>query len=58
MHEDLLPCKTMLTVNSKAAKAVMAANTRVRPGAHGVLQHVHIKLTLLTTTRTQTLFAV
>ena len=55
MHEDLLPCKTMLTVNPMAVKE---AKSCLRPRAHGVLLYAHVKLTPLTTTGTQPLFAV
>ena len=55
MHEDLLPCKTMLTVNPMAVKE---AKSCLRPRARGVLLYAHVKLTPLTTTGTQPLFAV
>ena len=54
MLEDVLPCKTMLTVN---AIAVKATKTHLSQRAHGVLMHAHIK-TPLTTTGTQALFVV
>ena len=42
MLEDVLPCKTMLTVNAMAVKAAID----LCPGAHGVLVHAHIKTLL------------
>ena len=44
MLEDVLPCKTTLTV--KYAIAVKAANmSQSKSTAHGILVHVHIKNT-------------
>jgi len=54
MFEDVLSCKTTLTANAMAVKAV---NTRLNPGAHGVLVRAYIQ-TLLTSTGTQALFVV
>ena len=54
MFEKVLPCKTAGTVN---AITVKAANTRLNPGAHGVLVHAHIK-TNLTTKGKQVLFII
>ena len=45
MLEEVLPCKTMLSVNA----------TCLSPGAHGILVHAHIK-TPLTTMGMQALF--
>jgi len=52
MLEDVLLCKTMLTLNAMAVKAV---NTHLCTGAHGILAHGHIN-TPLTTTGTKALF--
>ena len=54
MFEKVLLCKTAGTVN---AITVKAANTRLNPGAHGVLVHAHIK-TNLTTKGKQVLFII